>query len=524
MTSLFLESGQPLALGQKLGSGGEAAVFAVLRDPARVAKIYHRANHERVAKLGVMLRNPPDDPTSAQGHTSICWPQHLVVDGSGATVGFVMSRVDSARSIPVFRMYNPVDRVRCAPGFSWHYLVRTAANIASAIDALHSRGYVVGDVNESNILVTNTALVTMVDCDSMQVPNPSGTQCYRCPVGRAEFTPPELNGVDFAAVDRTAAHDNFALGVLLFLLLMEGVHPYSGVWNGAGDSPVLEDRIRLGLSPYVPGTGVGPMPVAPPIDVLPESVRDLVTRCFGAGHANPHQRPGAHEWLRRLRSLEANLNTCGAMGNHVYSSHLGACPWCRRAKLLGGFDGFGTRALATTPRVAAASPPVVTPLIGAAATGVTAPAIVTAPVTASGGLAPAVVLAPSKEVVTQSVRIAFKGLLWSWLWYPLLSLVFEAFGSGAEGDVLAAFTYLGFCWWRGMRAAQKLHSTPAQPRQAVVQSTTAGAAIVGSKVRMVYHRPGCKWATRIWSQNYVSFSSAADAQAAGYRACSVCSP
>jgi DNA-binding helix-hairpin-helix protein with protein kinase domain len=107
-------------------------VFALAGDPTRVAKIYHRANTERVAKLAVMLRNPPSDPTAAQGHISICWPQRLVCDDSGAIVGFVMSRVDAAKSIPVFRMYNPVDRMRCAPGFSWRYLIRTAANISSA--------------------------------------------------------------------------------------------------------------------------------------------------------------------------------------------------------------------------------------------------------------------------------------------------------------------------------------------------------------------------------------------------------
>ena len=36
----------------------------------------------------------------------------------------------------------------------------------------HVRGYVVGDVNESNILVTPTALVTLgMDTDSFQVPD-----------------------------------------------------------------------------------------------------------------------------------------------------------------------------------------------------------------------------------------------------------------------------------------------------------------------------------------------------------------
>ena len=43
--------------------------------------------------------------------------------------------------------------------------------------------------NESNILVTDTALVTLVDTDSFQVREPHNGGVYRCPVGKPEFTP-----------------------------------------------------------------------------------------------------------------------------------------------------------------------------------------------------------------------------------------------------------------------------------------------------------------------------------------------
>ena len=67
--------------------------------------------------------------------------------------------------------------------------------------ALHERGYVVGDVNESNILVNRGALVTLIDTDSFQVR--SAEQVYRCRVGKPEYTPPELQR---AALRRRGPH------------------------------------------------------------------------------------------------------------------------------------------------------------------------------------------------------------------------------------------------------------------------------------------------------------------------------
>ena len=132
--------------------------------------------------------------------------------------------------------------------FNWRYLHYTAANLSSAVAALHARGYCIGDINERNILVKDTAMVTLIDTDSFQVFSSAGM--FRCLVGVPEFTPPELIGKSFAQVDRSVESDNFSLAVLIFKLLMEGVHPFDGLYQGAGDPPPLEDRISRGDYPH----------------------------------------------------------------------------------------------------------------------------------------------------------------------------------------------------------------------------------------------------------------------------------
>ena len=252
---LHLEKGDhPITLCElPLAHGGEACLYTVAEFETILAKIYHEPTDELADKLGAMIANPPQDPVLAHGHVSIAWPlDRLFTDEKQPRfVGFVMARVRDAFSL--FEIYNPKTRRERCPLFHYGYLLRTARNLAAAFYALHLRGYVVGDVNESNILVSDTALVTLVDTDSFQVSE--GGRTYRCPVGKPEFTPPELQQVHFRDVDREPGHDNFGLAVLIFLLLMEGTHPYAGRYSGYGDPAPLAERIADGYYPYGGGLG-----------------------------------------------------------------------------------------------------------------------------------------------------------------------------------------------------------------------------------------------------------------------------
>lgn len=331
-----------LDLNSMLGHGGEARVFAVPPDEKLVAKVYHKPKETYARKLSAMLANPPENPMAAQGHISIAWPVDLLLstDSSARSVGFVMPRVSGMRSLLDF--YNPKTRRQKCPFFNYLYLIRTARNIAAAMGALHARGYCVGDVNESNILVSDTALVTLVDTDSFQVRDLHTGEIYRCGVGKPEFTPPELQGKNFGQIDRAPEHDLFGLAVLVFQLLMEGTHPFSGIYQGTGDPPPYAARIAAGHFTYsvrnrVPYT---PTPIAPQWDILHPTLRQLFVHCFEDGHSSPQLRPSAQTWQAALKEAENALVTCEKNNQHRYSNHLKACPWCERTVKLGGRDPF----------------------------------------------------------------------------------------------------------------------------------------------------------------------------------------
>lgn len=349
-----------LQVGPPLSRGGQGTIHLVVDASECVLKRFHEAELARVsdleARLRAMVDHRPAGWMEASGHAMLAWPSDVVLDGN-RFVGHVMPRLRLAEVVELHVLSNPSDRRdpgAAAPGwvrgFTWHHLVRTAANLALATDVLHRSDYVIGDFNERNILVHPDTRVTLVDCDSMQVPNPGSGPPFLCGVGRAEFTAPELLDVDIRRTPRWASSDLFALAVHVFQLIMEGAHPFDGVWHGEGEKPRRHQLAKLGLFAYAGDPRLGPRPAAMPFDLLPEEIREFFLRAFVVGSADPDERPTAREWHDALGRCAADLRTCAAVERHRYPAHNVTCRWCAQIRR--------ADAHRRTPGVRATRPPV----------------------------------------------------------------------------------------------------------------------------------------------------------------------
>ena len=329
-----------LAQSLRLGCGGQGTIYAVPQDSSLVAKVYHHPSPDNRRKVEIMIANP----CARIGNSGNpgAWPtEPLFKDPSRRCfIGFLMHRVRGAQ--PVHELYTPKTRKEKCPNFDYRYLLRTAINMASTVHLAHDRDYVIGDINESNLLVHDNAVVTWVDIDSWQVRDPKTHTVFRCPVGKPDFTPPELLKKNFAGIDRTPEHDLFGFAVLLFKLLMEGTHCFDGIWQGVGDPPSVQARIMAGHFPYGRRRGsLAPKALAPPAQMLHPRLNELFSQCFEDGHLNPRARPDARAWRDVLKEAEGKLIVCRKNPRHWHGQHLGLfCPWCERAARMGGVDPF----------------------------------------------------------------------------------------------------------------------------------------------------------------------------------------
>jgi DNA-binding helix-hairpin-helix protein with protein kinase domain len=321
----FDSSGNRIHLGKQIGSGGEGDVYEILPVHCNVvAKIYQKPlSAEKQEKLLLMARGCNEELKSISA-----WPTDVLSAGeNGPVAGFLMPRI--SRYEPVHKVYGPAHRKETFPHADWRFLVRTAKNLAAAFFVIHKFGYVIGDVNEGNILVNDEACVRLIDCDSFQVR--TGGQLYFCEVGVAQFTPPEIQNLKDFRMERTANHDNFGLAILFFQLLFFGRHPFSGVYAGKEDMP-LDKAIagfRFAYGKNAPLKSIAPPPNSVGLTVLPGQVAGLFESAFSESGARPEGRPGAGEWWDAFESLEKRMRRCSADSVHSYYSGLASCPWCR---------------------------------------------------------------------------------------------------------------------------------------------------------------------------------------------------
>ncbi|WP_292370760.1 helix-hairpin-helix domain-containing protein [Methanoregula sp. UBA64] len=322
--NLFDSRGNPVVLGKKIGSGGEGDVFEIAPHRMDVlAKIYHKPlTGERQEKLRLMVSGCNDDLKEFSA-----WPLDLIHAGkNGHVCGFVMPRITECE--PIHKVYGPSHRKEAFPNADWKFLVRTAKNLAAAFYIIHKYGYVVGDVNEGNILVTKKACVRLIDCDSFQVQ--TRDKVYHCEVGVPQFTPPELQKSKDFKMLRTQNHDNFGLAILIFLLLFMGRHPFSGVYKGKDDMPIeraiAEYRFAFGRSAAL--KAMSPPPNAVGLSIVPGEVATLFEQAFTESSLQSWGRPTANDWWNVLDALEKRLKKCNAESMHAYYSGLASCPWC----------------------------------------------------------------------------------------------------------------------------------------------------------------------------------------------------
>lgn len=327
--------GNPVVLGKELARGGEGRVCLVQGNSNVVAKLYlDKAlnKHDKAGKIEAMCNLYDKDIAKFSA-----LPQRVIFDAHGKVVGFIMEKITDFKEI--HNLYGISTKRKLFDFADWGFMVHSAKNLAIAVNKLHSKNIVIGDINQGNILVNNQAMIKLIDCDSYQVEY--NGKFYLCEVGVPEYTSPELQGQSFNGIQRTKNHDCFGLAVMIFKILMFGRHPYSGV----GAPPEIENAIKQGCYCYG-NYSKGTTPIYSQLfsEVLSDEVKELFDRAFSKN--KNIIRPTAEEWINTLECLEQNLIQCS--NNHKYYNNGNSCIWCKLSKF--GFNPFSNSTVNNKPQ------------------------------------------------------------------------------------------------------------------------------------------------------------------------------
>lgn len=331
MNEVYLGRGNErrvLPLGKLLGEGAAGKVYSIPAMPGAAAKLYHGSdearNHE--AKVAAMIANPPDLPPALhQGKRfpQIAWPQAKLFDRAGRFIGFLMPEIDFARSTSLVNLLQKNSRRVEKLSEYYGYRVLVARNLASVFAELHKAGHHMIDMKPANLrFYPSVSWMAVVDTDGFSIAGNHG----RIPADQLsdEYIAPESwkRPVSELGVDQ----DLFALAVIIFQLLDNGVHPFAGGSVGArGQATDLQARILDGLYPYAikPASGLVPS-TASVHRMFKRGTRELFDQAFLPGA----RRPTAEQWRDHLDELMRTLVPCSARPDeHV---HFGAgCGFCQ---------------------------------------------------------------------------------------------------------------------------------------------------------------------------------------------------
>ncbi|MGX9117888.1 topoisomerase DNA-binding C4 zinc finger domain-containing protein [Mesorhizobium sp. BHbsci] len=315
-------------------------MYQLANDPTKAVKVYFQPDQLRFEKISAIVQAGFSSRTKL-----ISFPTEIVTDTKGKFLGFTMNLVSASK--PLHELYAPKARKQNFPEADYRFLVRTAKNAAAAVGIVHNAGCIVGDINHSGFLISDRALVAIIDADSFQVSR-NGTN-HLCRVGVPEYTPPELQGKSLDQIVRTVNHDAFGLAVAIFQLLFLGKHPFAGRYSGTDEMP-LERAIAEGRYAYstLRQTGMAPPPHGPGPSMMPKAVAMAFEQAFTADASRI--RPSARDWVSLIGTIESSLVTCPTHKEHFFPKDAGSCPWCAMD------NRFGTVLFPLVFRASAVSP------------------------------------------------------------------------------------------------------------------------------------------------------------------------
>lgn len=210
--------------------GGQGIVLGVDQE-GMVAKLYSAYTPDQLAKTEKKLSAMAPHWPREWRHDHICKPEKLLYNTQGAFVGFLMHRVPEGHMdlADFFSLISNTNQDEIMKDWTRLKLVQVTISIAVLLQLLHENGFLMGDMNPNNILISSEDAtdVYFVDCDSYQFSS------YPAGVGTDDYIPPHIwkecgssKKIDYSDIMRTTDDENYIFALLAFQILFCGSSPF----------------------------------------------------------------------------------------------------------------------------------------------------------------------------------------------------------------------------------------------------------------------------------------------------------
>ncbi len=277
---------ESLLLGRIIGSGGEGSIYEI--DEVTVAKVFNskRLTKGRQEKIELMT-------SKHIKIAGVCFPVETIYNKEGISIGYTMNKAFGTNLVNLLQQ-EEVFKVRY-PSYMKIDIVKICISILEKISLLHRYNVILVDINLSNIMFESSNEIYILDTDSFQIEGYPGL------VGRKEFFPLEIRYTDFRKKLKGFEYDYYTVVVLLFYLLMNGVHPYQSLGNK------IEENRDKGYFPYRVDESESMTKVPNETSLktwisLPKPIKEMFFNTFNkdSKRYHPKNRASIELWLKHL--------------------------------------------------------------------------------------------------------------------------------------------------------------------------------------------------------------------------------
>lgn len=288
----------------KLGEGASGTVYKEkIGNEVCAVKIYNNPSKIEFDKIEYMIRNIPNNTFQVYDNFKIpnfSWPFYFVIENFNnyqRYIGYITPYIDEQESFSLdyFYDFNLSKKLNIKDRTAITHKRDLIINLCELIEDLHKKDIYFVDLKPQNIRVFEKNLkVSLLDCDGYSIFNLQNKIRYNANMVSTDYISPELSKNNLSQSYMDINQDLYALSVIIFQLLNNGIHPYQGILKQKNFENLINDEkakhylYAYGLKNDI---RIAPMPNSIHETFLQET-RELFDKAFMPNTI----RPSASEW------------------------------------------------------------------------------------------------------------------------------------------------------------------------------------------------------------------------------------